>query len=87
MIVGAPTTAVAAVAKAAVHIDRNRLLGRLTFPLALIAERYFGVAGIFGAYMAANVITGVLSYIWARASIQEQCDNHATPRAPVGEVA
>ena len=70
----------------AVHISVGRMVV-LYIPLALIAERYFGVAGIFGAYMAANVITGVLSYIWARASIQEQCDKHAKPRAPVGEVA
>ena len=70
----------------AVHISVGRMVV-LYIPLALLAERYFGVAGIFGAYMAANVITGVLSYIWARASIQEQCDRHAKPRAPVGEVA
>jgi Na+-driven multidrug efflux pump len=70
----------------AVHISVGRMVV-LYIPLALLAERYFGVAGIFGAYMAANVITGVLSYIWARASIQEQCDKHAKPRAPVGEVA
>jgi putative MATE family efflux protein len=70
----------------AVHISVGRMVV-LYIPLALLAERYFGVAGIFGAYMAANVITGVLSYIWARASIQEQCERHAKPRAPVGEVA
>ena len=68
----------------AVHISVGRMV-LLYLPLAFIADRAFGVAGIFGAYMAANVITGVLSYLWARASVQGQCDQYARPPAPVAE--
>ncbi|MBT8132297.1 MAG: MATE family efflux transporter [Gammaproteobacteria bacterium] len=60
----------------AVHISVGRMM-ILYVPLAFVAERFFGVAGIFAAYAAANVITGILSYAWARASIQGQCDMHA----------
>jgi putative MATE family efflux protein len=69
----------------AVNISVGRMVV-LYLPLAFIADRLFGVAGIFGAYMAANVITGVLSYIWARASVQGQCDQYARPAVSVGEV-
>lgn len=60
----------------AVHISVGRMMF-IYVPLAFIAERYFGVAGIFTAYAAANIITGVISYAWARASIQGQCDIHS----------
>jgi len=60
----------------AVHISVGRMMV-LYVPLAFLAERFFGVAGIFTAYAAANIITGVLSYAWARASIQGQCRIHA----------
>lgn len=48
-------------------------------PLAYIAERLFGFAGIFGAYAVANIITGVIAYAWARNAVQEQCDKHEVP--------
>jgi putative MATE family efflux protein len=48
-------------------------------PLAIVANIYFGVAGIFGSYAIANIIAGVFSYAWARQSVREQCDKHATP--------
>lgn len=48
----------------------------LYVPLALIADRLFGIAGIFGAYAVANIVTGFGSYAWARASVQAQCDKH-----------
>jgi Na+-driven multidrug efflux pump len=48
-------------------------------PIAFVAERYFGIMGIFGAYAIANILTGVVAYVWARASVQEQCDAHAAP--------
>lgn len=70
----------------AVHISVARMVV-IYVPLAYVAEQFLGVAGIFGAYMAANIITGIVSYVWARASVQSQCDVHATPAVPVVEVA
>ena len=69
----------------AVHISVGRMV-IIYIPLALLLERYFGVAGIFAAYAAANVITGVISYAWARSSVQEQCDLHAAPAPTVAGV-
>ena len=48
-------------------------------PLALVGDRLFGIAGIFGAYAIANVISGVFAYAWARSAVIGQCDKHATP--------
>ncbi len=48
-------------------------------PLALVGDRMFGIAGIFGAYAIANVVSGIFAYAWARSAIMEQCDKHATP--------
>jgi len=70
----------------AVHISVARMMV-IYVPLALVAERFFGVSGIFGAYMAANVITGVIAYSWARSSVQGQCELHAAPTTTVVEVA
>lgn len=60
----------------AVHISVGRMMV-LYVPMAFLAERFFGIAGIFAAYAAANVVTGILSYAWARVSIQGQCDIYA----------
>jgi len=59
----------------AVHISVTRM-AVIYIPLAFVAERYFGIIGIFGAYAIANIVTGVVAYGWARASVQEQCDAH-----------
>lgn len=48
-------------------------------PLALVLDRLFGIAGIFAAYALANVVSGIMAYTWARASVQGQCDKHETP--------
>jgi Na+-driven multidrug efflux pump len=48
-------------------------------PLAIAGNYFLGVAGIFGAYAIANVISGVLAYTWARNVVDAQCDKHATP--------
>ena len=48
-------------------------------PLALVGDRLFGIAGIFGAYAIANVISGVFAYAWATSAVKGQCDKHATP--------
>ena len=70
----------------AVHISVGRMVV-IYIPLAFIADRFFGVIGIFAAYMIANVVSGIVAYLWARSSVQEQCDAHAVPStAPVIEV-
>ena len=69
----------------AVHISVARMVV-IYVPLAIVAERFLGIGGIFGAYMAANIITGVIAYTWARSSVQGQCDVHAAPATPAVEV-
>ena len=51
----------------------------LYLPLAFAGDHLFGVAGIFGAYAAANIVSGLFAYAWARSAVTEQCDKHATP--------
>ena len=62
----------------AVHISVARM-AVIYVPLAFVAERFFGRAGIFAAYAFANIVSGIVAYAWARASVQEQCDAHAEP--------
>ena len=62
----------------AVHISVSRM-AIIYIPLAFVAERFFGITGIFVAYAFANIVSGIVAYAWARASIQEQCDAHAEP--------
>ena len=69
----------------AVYISGGRMVV-IYIPLAFVADRYFGVAGIFAAYMIANILTGVVAYLWARTSVQGQCDVHAKPVTPAAEV-
>jgi putative MATE family efflux protein len=64
----------------AVHISVARM-AVIYLPIAFFANRYFGVAGIFAAYAIANIVTGVIAYTWARASVQGQCDKHERPLA------
>ena len=47
-------------------------------PLAALADHWFGIAGIFGAYAIANVVTGVLAYAWAKRVVGQQCHREAT---------
>lgn len=68
----------------AVWISVSRMVF-IYVPLAFLAQNYFGILGIFGAYAVANVVTGALSYMWARRSVQEQCDKHETPSAVLPE--
>ena len=62
----------------AVHISVSRM-ALIYVPLAFVANRFFGITGIFVAYAFANIVSGVIAYIWARASVQEQSDAHAEP--------
>ena len=70
----------------AVHISVGRMVV-IYVPLAFIADRFYGVTGIFAAYMIANIVTGAISYVWARSSVQGQCDAHNVPIQPVVDVA
>ena len=49
----------------AVYISVPRMIV-LYLPLALIGTRWFGIAGIFGAYAIANILSGLLGYVWAK---------------------
>lgn len=60
----------------AVNVSVGRMVV-IYVPVAYVAEKVFGVAGIFTAYACANIVSGVISYFWARASVQAQCDIHA----------
>lgn len=62
----------------AVYISVARM-AVIYIPLAFVAERFFGITGIFVAYAFANIVSGVIAFAWARASVQEQCDLHAEP--------
>jgi Na+-driven multidrug efflux pump len=66
-----------------VGISLIRLAG-IYLPLAFIADRLLGVTGIFAAYTVANIVTGTTAYVWARSSVQSQCDKHG-PRIMVTE--
>ncbi|MBJ88917.1 MAG: MATE family efflux transporter [Woeseia sp.] len=55
----------------AVAISVGRMVV-IYLPLAFLLENVFGIAGIFGAYMVANIITGIISYRWAKASLKAQ---------------
>ena len=55
-----------------VVISVTRILG-LYVPLALIGKALFGIAGIFVAYTVANIVTGVLGYVWAQRTAQRLC--------------
>jgi putative MATE family efflux protein len=57
-------------------------LAALYLPLAILADRFFGIAGIFAAYTVANIVTGLTAYAWARSAVQSQCDKHG-PRVMV----
>jgi Na+-driven multidrug efflux pump len=62
----------------AVHISVGRMMV-IYVPLAIVTERYFGIIGVFASYAIANIVSGVVAYIWARASVQAQCDLHGAP--------
>ena len=40
----------------------------LYVPLAFLGMRFCGITGIFAAYAAANILSGVLGYYWAKAN-------------------
>jgi MATE family, multidrug efflux pump len=65
----------------AVYISVGRMIV-LYLPIAFAAQEFFGVAGIFAAYAIANLVTGLLGYIWAQRTAHNLLsvnDVHADP--------
>ena len=56
-----------------VYISVGRMIV-LYVPLAFVAQKLFGVAGIFAAYAVANLLSGLLGYIWARHTAHRLCE-------------
>jgi Na+-driven multidrug efflux pump len=54
----------------AVYISIGRIV-LLYLPFAFAGLVLFGMVGIFVAYTLANVVSGVLAYVWARRSAQQ----------------
>ena len=58
----------------------------LYVPLALIGSHFFGVAGIFGGYAIANVVSGIGAYAWAHNTVKNRCaEGGRVAAAPVTE--
>ena len=53
----------------------------LYIPIALIAMQFLDVAGIFGAYAIANIVSGLGAYAWARSTVRRRCAEEASLRA------
>ncbi|MCP4299626.1 MAG: MATE family efflux transporter [Gammaproteobacteria bacterium] len=45
----------------------------LYVPLAILGMRLYGIAGIFFAYAAANIISGTIGYYWAKTNAHRLC--------------
>ncbi len=56
----------------AVYISVTRMM-LLYLPLAVVGRQLYGIAGIFGAYAIANLLSGLLSYLWARRAAHTLC--------------
>lgn len=56
-----------------VVISATRILV-LYVPLAILGVRFYGIAGIFSAYAAANIISGALGYYWAKTNAHRLCE-------------
>lgn len=46
----------------------------LYVPLAMVGMHFYGVVGIFAAYAVANIMSGILGYIWARNNAHRLCE-------------
>ena len=62
----------------AVYISVGRI-ALLYVPLAVIGGYFFDIAGIFFAYAIANVVSGILSYQWARTVVHRKCAAQVAP--------
>lgn len=52
----------------AVHISVSRM-AVIYVPIAIIANRFFEEVGIFAAYAIANIVAGVVAYLWVNAAV------------------
>ena len=55
-----------------VWVSTGRIL-LLYVPLAWIGGELYGIPGIFGAYTLANIVTGIVAYVWAIRVAREAC--------------
>ena len=46
----------------------------LYVPLALVGRHFYDITGIFVAYAAANIITGIVAYAWVKKTVRELCN-------------
>ena len=53
----------------------------LYVPLAMLGMKLYGVAGIFAGYAAANILSGILGYFWARNNAHRLCEQAASQPA------
>lgn len=53
----------------AVGISLGRIVA-LYLPLAIVGMRLMGATGIFAAYAAANVVSGIIAYAWAKRTVR-----------------
>ena len=56
-----------------VWVSTGRIL-LLYVPLAWIGGKLFDIPGIFAAYTFANIVTGIVAYVWARRVAIEACE-------------
>ena len=56
----------------AVYISVGRMIV-LYVPLAIVGRYYFDIAGIFVAFAAANILSGLIAFQWARRSVKQRC--------------
>ena len=57
----------------------------LYIPIALVAMRFFDIAGIFAAYAIANIVSGLGAYAWARGTVRQRCAEEAAVRRAAAE--
>ena len=60
-----------------VIISVTRILA-LYVPLAMLGMYLYGIVGIFAAYAAANIISGIIGYYWAKTNAHRLCSLSAT---------
>ena len=55
-----------------VWVSTGRIL-LLYVPLACVGGELYGIPGIFGAYTLANIVAGIVAYVWAIRVAREAC--------------
>ena len=67
-----------------VVISVTRIIA-LYVPLAVLGNALFDIAGIFAAYMLANIASGVLGYVWAKRNAHRLAVAEVHPDAAAGQ--